>query len=70
MPDTPVHVVVPYADFLERRERRHRVTADLQRRDGQPTPQTELVSVAVANRVRVEPPVRSTTDIDKKGQTT
>ena len=39
-------VVVPYARFLERRERRGRVALELTRQDDQPTIEAEPVAVA------------------------
>jgi hypothetical protein len=48
MTDTLPHVIVPYADFLERRERRRRIAGELRRQDGQRTIDVEAVSVAAA----------------------
>lgn len=44
----PTHVVVPYAEFLERRERRCRVASEFRRQDAQGTIDAEAVAVAVA----------------------
>jgi hypothetical protein len=48
MTDTLPHVVVPYAEFLERRERRRRIAAELQRREGQRTIDVAAVSMSPA----------------------
>jgi hypothetical protein len=44
---TPSHVVVPYSEFLQRRERRGRVAAELGRQDAQRTIDAEAVAVSV-----------------------
>jgi hypothetical protein len=60
------HVVVPYAKFLERRERRSRVASELRRRDAQRTIDAETVAVPVAKppsseqKYRYERPVGNT----------
>ena len=48
------HVVVPYSDFLERRERRLRVAAELTRRDVKRTIESG-VRAAVAGTRPIEP---------------
>ena len=45
---TALHVVVPYGEFLQRRERLCRVASELGRRDAQATVDAEAVAVAVA----------------------
>jgi hypothetical protein len=47
MTDTLSHVVVPYAYFLERRDRRRRIIGELQQRDALRTVDAEAVAVAV-----------------------
>jgi hypothetical protein len=46
------HVVVPYAEFLERRE--HRVASELRRQDTERTIDAEVVAVAVARPLSTE----------------
>jgi len=45
MTDIPSRVIVPYADFLERRERRRQVAAERQRQDDQGTIDVAAVSI-------------------------
>jgi hypothetical protein len=45
---TASHVVVPYAEFLARRERRCRVASELRRQDAQAAVDAEAVAVTVA----------------------
>jgi len=42
------HVVVPYAEFLERRERRCRIASELRRQDNSRAPSAEAGAVPVA----------------------
>ena len=49
MTDILADVVVPYARFLERRNRLRRIAAELKRPDEQRTIEAEVVAVAVAN---------------------
>jgi len=46
--DTLPYVVVPYADFLDRCERRRRIVAELRRQDAQPSIDAEAAVVAAA----------------------
>ncbi len=48
-------VVVPYADFLERRERRLRVAAELGRRDVKRTIETQVRAAVVGEGTPTEP---------------
>jgi hypothetical protein len=46
MTDSPAaHVLVPYSRFLECRDRRHRIAAELTRRDQPPTIDADVVPV-------------------------
>lgn len=51
---TRPHIVVPYAEFLERRERRCRVASELRRHDSARTIDAETVAVAVARPFSTE----------------
>jgi hypothetical protein len=48
MTDTLPRVVVPYADFLERRERRRRIAAEVEQPEAQRPIDVEVESVAGA----------------------
>ena len=48
MAETLAHVVITFADFMERRERRRRIAAELRRQDAQRTIDAEAMAVAVA----------------------
>ena len=54
MTDTLPHVVVPYADFLDRCERRRRVVAELRRQDAQPSIDAEAAVVGAARPLSIE----------------
>ena len=53
MTDALTPVIIPYARFLECRERRIRIAAALTRPDGQRTIDAEVLSITVANDERV-----------------
>jgi hypothetical protein len=52
--DTLPHVVVPYADFLDRRERRRRIATELRPQDAQRPFDVEAVVVAGARPLSSE----------------
>ena len=52
MTDALAPVLIPYARFLECRERRLRIAAELTRQDGQCTVDAEVLPAAVANDER------------------
>lgn len=52
------HVVVPYPEFLEHRERRCRIAAELGRQDAQRTIDAKAVVAAVATPLSTEPEFR------------
>ena len=54
MTDTLPHVVVPYADFLDRCERRRRIVAELTRQDAQPSIDAEAAVAAAARPLSIE----------------
>ena len=59
MTDTLPHVVVPYADFLERRERRLTIAAERQHQGGQPMIDDQALSGAVERPLPSEQKYRS-----------
>ncbi len=59
MTDTLPHVVVPYADFIERRERRLTIAAERQQQAGQPMIEAQALSGAVARPLPSEQKYRS-----------
>ena len=66
MTDTLPHVVVPYADFLDRCERRRRIVAELRRQDAQPSIDAEAAVVAAARPLdRAEISVRGSGSPEK-----
>jgi hypothetical protein len=48
------HVIVPYADFLDRRERRRRIAGELKRQDAQRPLEAVAVVVAASETVSSE----------------
>ena len=56
MTETLSPVVVPYAAFLERRDRRRRLAAELSQRDANRTIDGEAVALSVEEPVSREPP--------------
>ena len=54
MTETLPHVVVPYAEFLDRCERRRRIVAELRRLDAQPLIDAEAAGVVAARPRSIE----------------
>ena len=58
MTDVLASVLIPYARFLECRERRLRIATELTQRDGQRTIDAEVLSAAVENDERARDAAR------------
>ena len=58
MPDPLAPVLIPYARFLECRERRLRISAELTRQGGQCTVDVEVLPATVANEERTRDAAR------------
>lgn len=54
MTETLAHVVITFADFMERRDRRRRIAAELRQQDARRTIDAEVMAVAVARPLSSE----------------
>ena len=70
MTDALEDVVVPYARFLERRERRQRIAAELMRRDRPRTIDPEVRAVEAVKPLANQQPCRNDPCRVKRGELT